>query len=446
MEAIAAGYRPGAPPTTYVDAPALTPDDLSKAFQVNAATLNGPTAGRQAAEDRFVADLTNMVMNRRPNPSMIALAKANDFHAGSAARGQARDFLGPSADDKDVGFVAKLTRLMNGPGPTAAPAGGITAPSGVVRLPTTDPRYIALSDKSGGGYFDIRANAEAQFEQTMLQMALADDERRRRTGLWKDAGVDPARAALYEAYPALAANDPMVGRRTPDVGERAPRSFMVDGKPVEGFADKTGRFYGADGSLITGAVTPYVSPRSPRSDRSPSIVSSNLRGQFNQDQTFKDAQQIAAAYQKIRAAATGRHTATSDMSLVYGLMKMQDPGSTVREGEYASAENAKGVPDAVRNFYNKVIDGAILSEAQREQFLQTAGSIAQAQRSVFQGTLQRYSDIARRQQLDPAEVVFDPFDGLEFGTRGPADWGGDINLGAPPTGANPFLSLPRSRP
>lgn len=137
-----------------------------------------------------------------------------------------------------------------------------------------------------------------------------------------------------------------------------------------------------------------------------------LQQHFNNDQTFKDAQQVATAYQKISAAATGEHTATSDMSLVYGLMKMQDPGSTVREGEYASAENAKGVPDQIRNLYNKVKDGAILSERQRQQFLQTAGSIAHAQRGVFRGTLKRYGDMASRQGLDVADVVFDPYDGM----------------------------------
>jgi len=146
----------------------------------------------------------------------------------------------------------------------------------------------------------------------------------------------------------------------------------------------------------------------------------SLQSHFNGDQTFKDAQQVATAYQKIKASATGQHTATSDMSLVYGLMKMQDPGSTVREGEYASAENAKGVPDYMRNMYNKVKDGAILSDRQREQFLQTAGSIANAQRSVFTGTVKRYSDMAKRQGVDPADIVFDPYEGLFDDTAAPA--------------------------
>lgn len=166
-----------------------------------------------------------------------------------------------------------------------------------------------------------------------------------------------------------------------------------------------------------------------------------LQGHFNTDQTVKDAQQVATAFQKIKGAATGPHTPTNDMSLVYGLMKMQDPNSTVREGEYATAENAANVPARVRDAYNLAIRNHLLPEETRQQFLQTAGSIAHAQQSVFQGTLKRYSDQATRNGVDPRDVVYDPYEGL-FGEAAPVAGGrgggrggssqstGNINLGA----------------
>jgi len=39
---------------------------------------------------------------------------------------------------------------------------------------------------------------------------------------------------------------------------------------------------------------------------------------------------------------------------------MLDPGSVVRESEFATAQNAAGVPDQVRNMYNKVLSGTRL--------------------------------------------------------------------------------------
>lgn len=138
----------------------------------------------------------------------------------------------------------------------------------------------------------------------------------------------------------------------------------------------------------------------------------SVRGQFNSDQTVKDAQQVQTAYAKIKSAATGTHTPTNDMSLIYGMMKMQDPNSTVREGEYATAANAANWPARVRDSYNLTVKNHLLPDETRAQFLQTAGQIAQAQRTAFQSTTQRYSEIAKRQGIDPRDVVYDPYDGL----------------------------------
>jgi hypothetical protein len=62
----------------------------------------------------------------------------------------------------------------------------------------------------------------------------------------------------------------------------------------------------------------------------------------------------------------------SDMSLIFSYMKMLDPTSVVREGEYATAQNTAGVPDAILNYYNKMRDGGFLTSAQRKEFLNLA--------------------------------------------------------------------------
>ena len=62
------------------------------------------------------------------------------------------------------------------------------------------------------------------------------------------------------------------------------------------------------------------------------------------------------------------------MALVFNFMKVLDPGSTVRESEYASAENARAIPDTVRNLYNRVVDGLRLTEEQRVDFVTTAAT------------------------------------------------------------------------
>lgn len=64
------------------------------------------------------------------------------------------------------------------------------------------------------------------------------------------------------------------------------------------------------------------------------------------------------------------------LAMVFKFMKALDPTSVVREGEQASAENSAGVPEAVRNMYNKIVSGARLGEEQMKQFVFTAKELA----------------------------------------------------------------------
>jgi hypothetical protein len=52
----------------------------------------------------------------------------------------------------------------------------------------------------------------------------------------------------------------------------------------------------------------------------------------------------------------------ASISIVYKFMKSLDPTSVVREGEFATATNAGGVPDAIMNGYNKLLKGERLPE------------------------------------------------------------------------------------
>lgn len=82
------------------------------------------------------------------------------------------------------------------------------------------------------------------------------------------------------------------------------------------------------------------------------------------DQT-KGYQEVKSAYQRILAS---EDSAVGDLSLIFGYMKMLDPGSVVREGEFATAQNAAGVPDRVMNLYNRAVSGQRLDPSQRQSF------------------------------------------------------------------------------
>jgi hypothetical protein len=117
---------------------------------------------------------------------------------------------------------------------------------------------------------------------------------------------------------------------------------------------------------------------------------------------------VADAFQKIKSAALNP-SAANDLSLIFGYMRALDPASTVREGEFANAQNAGGIDATIRNLYNKVASGERLTQAQRQDFLQSAYGLVESQAPNVQQAIDRYTAIAGRSGLNPEDIVSDPF-------------------------------------
>ena len=118
----------------------------------------------------------------------------------------------------------------------------------------------------------------------------------------------------------------------------------------------------------------------------------------------KDFKTIQSAWRSIKTSG-GEPSAAGDMSLIFGYMKLLDPGSTVREGEYANAQNAGGVPDRVVASYNKLINGQILSDSQRKDFLGQAKKQYDSRLGEYGGLKKSYAQLAKEYGLDPKRVV-----------------------------------------
>lgn len=116
---------------------------------------------------------------------------------------------------------------------------------------------------------------------------------------------------------------------------------------------------------------------------------------FNASQTSKDYKLGKPNIDKVMKNAEA-DTAASDIALIFGFMKQQDPQSTVREGEFATAQNSGGVPDAVRNAYNKAMSGQRLQPAQREDFVKTSISAFKSQLSAYNEEVRNARDVAEK--------------------------------------------------
>jgi len=118
--------------------------------------------------------------------------------------------------------------------------------------------------------------------------------------------------------------------------------------------------------------------------------------------------EIGQAYQKIEKAALNPSPA-GDISLIFGFMKILDPGSTVREGEYATARQAGSINDRILGLYNKAVSGEGLAPNVRADFLAQSRNLIESQRTLSQDLIDRYTTAASQYNLDPSRVTFDPF-------------------------------------
>lgn len=143
-----------------------------------------------------------------------------------------------------------------------------------------------------------------------------------------------------------------------------------------------------------------------------------FRREFNSQ--IEPFDQVAEAYQKVQASgAKPNPTAADDVSLVFGYMKIVDPGSTVREGEQATARDAAGVPDRVVALYNRLVNGQTLAPEQRANFVQAARELVQSQVPIYEQRANYYRDIANRAGINPSDVIRNPFAGTDLMPRGP---------------------------
>jgi len=119
---------------------------------------------------------------------------------------------------------------------------------------------------------------------------------------------------------------------------------------------------------------------------------------------IKVPQTVVNSYEQIAQAAKNP-SAQNDLALIFSYMRMLDPTSVVREGEFANAQNAAGVPDRIRNEYNRLRDGQRLNPEQRTGFVNSAKGLHDQAKSQIDAYREQYSGLAREYNYAPERVV-----------------------------------------
>jgi hypothetical protein len=148
-------------------------------------------------------------------------------------------------------------------------------------------------------------------------------------------------------------------------------------------------------------IVPVEPPAAP--DRNKMTDNENaLRTQYlSQSKDFADT---ATSYQRI-IDSSKNPSAAGDLSLIYNYMKMLDPGSTVREGEFATAQNAGSLSQSLIGQYNKILSGERLAPELRNDFINRAGKLYSGQKERHAQRVSEFQGIAIRSGLDPKNIT-----------------------------------------
>ena len=118
-------------------------------------------------------------------------------------------------------------------------------------------------------------------------------------------------------------------------------------------------------------------------------------------------------YQKVRDAytrvqkSTKIPTAAGDLSLIFNYMKMLDPGSTVREGEFQTAAASGSYGERFKASAQKIMSGERLSPKMRDDFVSKSKELLSGMESQHSKRVRNYSKIAKSNKFPVDEVVVD---------------------------------------
>jgi hypothetical protein len=110
------------------------------------------------------------------------------------------------------------------------------------------------------------------------------------------------------------------------------------------------------------------------------------------------------AYGRVISSAEDPSPA-GDLALIFNYMKVLDPGSTVREGEFATAQASGNIDDRTRSLYNQIVSGQRLSERQRADFADRATRLYSGAEQQYKDLSEQYAGFARAAGLPFEQVI-----------------------------------------
>src|SRR3990167_1326603 len=140
-----------------------------------------------------------------------------------------------------------------------------------------------------------------------------------------------------------------------------------------------------------------------------------LRKEVSSLKVTKDLNEVSTSYKKLVQSAASKSPA-GDLSVIFSYMKMLDPGSVVRESEFATDAKARSwlsetedkgvpVPSFVKQAIQKLNTGESLLPEQRKDFVDNANKLVESQIMGFREATRAHREATKERGL-PEKQIF----------------------------------------
>jgi hypothetical protein len=181
--------------------------------------------------------------------------------------------------------------------------------------------------------------------------------------------------------------------------------LLQSGRPPQGRAPKA-RWVDLPGG---GQVNPETNEKKNVPGGPDQKEFASLRKEFNALDEVAKFKDTAASYNQIRTLTQNpKPSSTDDIALIFSFMKMLDPGSVVREGEFALVGQSAGVPDQVIMQIARASVGRGLTPKIRERLVNTSANILLKRRAAYDAQARTYRTIAADIGAKPDLLAEDP--------------------------------------
>jgi hypothetical protein len=340
----------------------------------------------------------------------------------------------PSYADRQ-GHAVRVAQTFGGGSASDAPAPGAQEAQGFIvpgaRQPSSAtppmleiPQWLQKAANDPNPYVRQQATKRIEaYQDAQRQFAVRQWERQQDTktvDLGTEVGVMDGQGNIVRRIPKQKDQTPQLvgtdetGRAWVKPGDPLPENLSKPQTPKDRYElikGKNGTPIGIYDKIEGRQLLPEeaqqrgIQPGAPAQENAPDFKDiSGIRKEIQDLPSYKSYSAAIPAYTSMVDAAK-RDSKTADLNLVYGLAKIMDPTSVVREGEMIMVNNTQGLSDQVLGLINSVNGGARLTPDARSGVLQEAQSRMNGFRQSLDADLGSFRGIAGRWKVNEADIL-----------------------------------------